>query len=173
VDHFSSEKVNALLTTFLNYTYGDEKWIEFISDLQMYLDHDLIEKKNLDLNKIRDVVSNFINEFEGVQVSMPAYQLEGVSSSNGMLEPLYNSYVKNRSGDILYSLKEGWQPSFKFKNVNFTDQTHIPLVFYGGKIPAKKISGKYSAIDFAPTISEFLHIPMPDKCQGEIIKELF
>lgn len=172
VDNFAPESAIALLTSFLNITYGEERWIEYYSDLQVYLDHDLIEKNKLDLNELRDVTSNFINQFEGVQVSLPAYQLEEGSSANGLLSPLYKSYAKNRSGDFLYLLKEGWQPDYKFKKVNYTDQSHIPLVFYGANIQPKNINEKYNAIDLVPTLSMLLQIPPPDKCQGKIIDEL-
>lgn len=173
VDNFNVERAIALLTTYINFTYGEKKWIEHNSDLQIYLDHDLIKKNNLDLNNMRDEISNFINDFEGVQLSLPAYQLEQGSSANGLLELLYRSYAKNRSGDLLFILKEGWQPSYKFKKVNYTDQSHIPLVFYGSNIKAQRIKAKYNGIDFAPTLSELIHIPIPDKSQGNIINELF
>jgi hypothetical protein len=172
VDKFMPENAIALLTSFLNITYGEEKWIEYYSDLQLYLDHELINKKKLNLNEMRDVTSNFINQFEAVQVSLPAYQLEQGSSANGFLAPLFKSYAKNRSGDLLYSLKEGWQPFYKFKKVNYTDQTHIPLVFYGAGIQPQKIVRKYNATDLAPTLSMLLQIPAPDKSQGQIIEEL-
>jgi hypothetical protein len=172
VDYFSPESAIALLTSFLNITYGEEKWIKYYSDLQVYLDHDLIKKNKIDLKEIRDVASDFINQFEAVQVSMPAYQLEQGYSANGMLAPLYKSYAKNRSGDFLYILKEAWQPKYKYQDVNFTDQSHIPLVFYGKQIPAKKINPKYNAIDLVPTLSYFIGVPVPDKCQGKIIEEL-
>ncbi len=173
VDYFNIESAIALLTSFLNITYGENKWIEHYADLQVYLDHDLIKEQKLDLNEIRDVASNFINQFEGVQLSLPSYQLEQGSSANGLLEPLYKSYAKSRSGDFLFLLKEGWQPFYKFKKVNYTDQSHVPLVFYGAQIQAKKIKGKYNGIDLVPTLSELLEIPIPDKCQGEIIEEIF
>ena len=172
VNDFSPESAFALLNSFLNITYGDAKWIEYYDDLQIYLDHELVKKNNLDLNEMRDVTSNFINQFEGVQVALPAYQLEQGSSANGMLAPLYKSYVKNRSGDFLYSLKEGWQPVYKYKRINYTDQSHIPLIFYGAGIQPQKINEKYNAIDLVPTLSELLQIPVPDRCQGKAIKEL-
>jgi hypothetical protein len=173
VDYFNIESAIALLTSYLNITYGDNKWIEHYSDLQIYLDHDLIKKNNIDLNEMRDVASSFINDFEGVQLALPSYQLEQGSSANGLLEPLYKSYSKNRSGDFLFVLKEGWQPVYKFKKVNYTDQSHIPLVFYGDNIQHKRITGKYDGTDLVPTLSELLNIPTPDKCQGRIIEEIF
>ncbi len=173
VDYFNIESAIALLTSYLNITYGEQKWIEHYSDLQVYLDHDLIEKSELvTLNQMRDVTSNFINQFEGVQVSMPAYQLEQGSSANGLFEPIYNTYFKNRSGDFMFTLKENWQPGYKFKKVNYTDQSRIPLVLFGNNISPMVIKNKHNAVDLIPTLSELIHVPVPDKCQGKIIEEV-
>lgn len=171
-DQFNVERAIALLTLFLNNTYGSENWIEHYTGLQVYLDHDLIKEKGIDLNEIRNTATDFINQFEGVQLAMPANQLEQGSSANGLLEPLYTSYYKNRSGDFMYLLKEGWQPYYKFKKVNYVDQSHIPLVFYGFNIRQQIIKEKYHAIDLVPTLSELLQVPVPDKCQGRIISEV-
>jgi hypothetical protein len=172
VDNFNIESAIALLTSFLNITYGEKQWIEHYSHQQVYLDHELIKKNNLDLNEMRDVTSGFINQFEGVQLSLPAYQLEQGDTGNGILAALYKSYSKNRSGDFCFVLKEGWQPVYKFKKVNYTDQSHIPLVFYGNNIKAKVINTNYKATDLVPTLSKLINIPVPDKSEGNIIKEI-
>ena len=170
VDYFNVESAMALLTSFLNITYGEEKWIEHYTDLEVFLNQKVIKDQNLDLNEIREVASEFINQFEGVLVSLPAQQLEQGNFSNGMVAPLYKTYAKTRSGDFLFSLKEGWQPSYKFKKTNYTDQSQINIVFMGNGINHKLIKEKYNGIDLVPTLAELLQIPLPDKCQGEIIK---
>ncbi|KAF0237717.1 MAG: putative AP superfamily [Prolixibacteraceae bacterium] len=172
VDYFNIESAIALLTSYLNITYGEEKWIEYYDENQIYINHKLIAKNKLGLNEFQTVTSSFIDEFEGVLVSMPAYLLERGIQANGMLEPLYKTYVRSRSGDCHFMLKEGWQPVYKFKKINYTDQSHIPLVFYGPGIRPGIINGKYDAIDFVPTLSEILKIPLPDKSQGKIISEI-
>lgn len=172
VDHFNMESAIALLTSYLNITYGEQKWIEYYDEHQIYVNHKLIAKNKLDLSEFQTVMSSFFDEFEGVLVSMPAYLLERGIQANGMLEPLYKTYVRSRSGDCHFMLKEGWQPMYKFKKVNYTDQSHIPLVFYGPGIRPGNINGKYDAIDVVPTLSEILKIPIPDKSQGRIINEL-
>lgn len=173
VDYFNIESAIALLSSYLNITYGEKKWIEHYSDLQLYLDHDIIANSdNVTLNEMREVSSNFINQFAGVQVSMPAFQLEQGSSANGLFEPLYNTYHKNRSGDFIYTLKEGWQPGYKFKRTNYTYQSRIPVVLWGNGIKAQKITNTYNAVDLVPTLAELINVPVPDKCQGKIIKEI-
>jgi len=170
VDYFNIESAVALLNSFLNITYGEQKWIEYFDEHQIFLNHKLIEKNKLDLNEFQNTVANFIGEFDGVLVSMPAFLIERGIQANGMLEAMYKTYVKNRSGDCLFVLKEGWQPLYKFKKVNYTDQTLIPLVFYGNNIKPALIHGKHEAIDLVPTLSELLGIPSPDKSQGIVIE---
>jgi hypothetical protein len=172
VDYFNVENAVALLNSYLNITFGEQKWVEYYDEHQIYLNRKLITKNKLDLNEFQNTVATFIDEFEGVLVAMPAYLVERGIQANGVLEPMYKTYVKGRAGDCLFVLKEGWQPSYKFKKVNYTDQSHIPLVFYGANIRPGKINGKYDAIDLVPTLSEILKIPLPDKSQGKIISEL-
>ncbi len=172
VDSFSPESALSLLTSFLNITYGEAKWIEFYNGQQVYLDHKLIEKKKVNLDEMREKASDIINQFEAVQVSFPANQLEKGTFGDGSYSAVFNSYVRGRSGDFLFILKEGWQPVFKYQTVNYTDQTHIPLVFYGMKIPPVRISIPYQATDLVPTLCTLLNIPVPDKSSGKIITEV-
>lgn len=172
VGNFSPESAFALLTSFLNITYGDGKWIEHVAGQQVYLNHKLIESNKVDRKEIIDKASTFINQFQGVKIVIPSYDLERGGSGNNANAAVYNSFCKNRSGDFSYILEEGWQPIYKFKNVNYTDQTHIPLVFYGGKIQPREVKTRKSAIDLVPTLCDLIGIPVPDRCRGQIMEEL-
>jgi predicted AlkP superfamily pyrophosphatase or phosphodiesterase len=172
VDNFSPESSLSLLASFLNITYGEAKWIEFYNNQQVYLDHKLVEKKKINLDEMREKASDFINQFEAVQVSFPANQLEKGNFGDGTYSSIFNSYYRGRSGDFLFVLKEGWQPLFKYQSVNYTDQSHVPLLFYGLNIPHMSISNPFQATDLVPTLSSLLNIPVPDKCSGKVITEL-
>ena len=166
---FQPESALALLNSLLNITYGEEKWIENITGHQIYLDHKLIKEKNIDLIEMRNLVADFITQFEAVKVALPAHILDQGGSDNGSLTGLYKTYMINRSGDIMYVLNEGWIPTYKYDRVNYTDQIHIPVVFYWARVKQTLINEPYEATDIAPTLSEILHIPVPDKSRGKII----
>ena len=170
VADFQPESAFALLNSFLNITFGEAKWIEHLSGQQVYLDHKLIERNNVNLADMRNQIADFLTQFEGIRVALPAHILEQGGSDNSALANLYRSYMINRSGDILYVLSEGWQPVYKFKRVNYTDQSHIPAVFYGAGIKPSIISSPCNAIDLAPTLSKILHISVPDKSMGKVIE---
>ena len=61
VDYFNVESTLALLTSYLNITFGEEKWIEYYDEHQIYLNHKLIEKQKLDLHEFQRLISAFIN----------------------------------------------------------------------------------------------------------------
>lgn len=173
VGNFMPEGAFALLNSFLNLTYGDEKWIEAIVGQQVYMNRKAIEEKNIGFDEITAKAAEFIGQFEGVKVAMTARDLERGSTGANPYSVLYNSFNMNRCGDFVYMLEEGWQPSYKYEKVNYTDLTHIPLLFYGGHIRPQKITGRYAATSLVPTLSELMGIPPPDKCQDEAINELF
>jgi hypothetical protein len=170
VGEFMPESAFALLNSYLNITFGEARWIEHLSGQQVYLDHNLIERNKVDLNDIRNNVAEFLTQFEGIRVALPAHILEQGGSDNSALMNIYRSFMLNRSGDVLYILNEGWQPVFKFKKVNYTDQMNINTLFYGAGIKPALIRTPYEAIDFAPTLSEILQISAPDKSRGRVIE---
>jgi hypothetical protein len=167
--NFYPENAVALLSSFLNINYGDLQWIEYFNDQQLYLNHQLIEINKVDLAGIREKAAGFLSQFEGIHKVVTADQLEKEGISDISLNFFRNGYVPGRSGDILFDLNEGWQPAWKVKRVNYTDQVRLPLVFYGDGLPHKTINTPYDATDLVPTLSEILNIQQPDKCRGKII----
>ncbi len=173
VGNFSPESAFSLLTSYLNLTYGDEKWIENISGQQVYLNHRLIEAKNINKEKIIDNAATFISQFEGIKAALTASVLEKGASLESANSEVYVSFKKNISGDFCYILEEGWQPSYKYDQINYTDQSHIPLIFFGKNIQPSIINKRHTAIDLAPTISYLMGIPVSDKNKGNLIEGLF
>ncbi len=168
----SPENVVALLKSFLNITYGEGEWIENEADQQIYFNHELIEKKQLSLNEVQRKAATFINQFEGIKIALPASVFEEGDHVKSQLAAISNSFNFKRSGDILYTFEDGWQPVYKFKRTIYNDNSHIPLVWYGNTIKRTKIRQPNQAEDIVPTILEILNIPIPDHCPGRIIEEV-
>lgn len=167
---FYPENAVALLNSFLNISYGDLQWIGYFNDQQLYLNHQLIEINKIDLGEIRKKAAGFLSQFEGIHKVVTADQLEKGEVSDISIDFFHNGFFSGRSGDILFDLNEGWKPAWKTKVGNYTDQVHLPLVFYGGGLQHKTINNPYEAIDLVPTLSEILRFQRPDKCRGKIIE---
>lgn len=169
---FNPERAVALLKAYLNITFGPQNWIETYMNQQVYLNHDLISKENIDLKTIQAEAAAFINQFEGVSYAKPAFELETANLLGSPLEPFQNSYHVKRSGDVLLRFEEGWQPKEKYKRIDYTENHHVPLIWYGGQIHQGKLYRRTDATDIVPTIADILGISKPNASTGHIMNEL-
>ena len=162
----------ALLKSFMNITFGDGEWIEYVSDQQIYLNRTLVEKNKLSLDLVQKKAAEFISQFEGIRISIPANDILKGDYVKSQLATVAGSYNLKRSGDILYSLEEGWQPQYKFKQVIYNDNISIPMIWMGTGLK-KGINRKLvDAIDMVPTIFEILGFDVPSYFKGRVIEEI-
>ena len=173
VGYISPESMVALLKSYLNITFGQDEWIEFVSEQQIYLNRELIEKKDLLLEDVQEKAASFINQFEGIKLAMPASKFEQGDYQKSQLAMISNSFNFKRSGDVLYMLEDGWQPKYKYKRTIYNDHTRIPMIWFGDGISNKRILEKVEAVDMVPTIFEILGFDPPAHSHGGVITELF
>lgn len=169
---FNPESAVALLKSYLNIKYGDSNWIELFTNQQIYLDHELIEKKKINLREMQTNIASFLNQFEGIAYAKAACEIEADNFPGGPLEPFQNNYHIKRSGDVLVKYEDGWQPRGKYNPVDYTDNSQVPLVWYGAGITKGTTIRKTSATDIVPTIAAFLGIAPPNSVTGKVIEEL-
>ncbi len=172
VGYVAPESMVALLRSFLNITYGQGNWIQFTGDQQIYLNHELIEKQKLKLEDVQAKAAGFINQFEGIKLALPASDFERGDYVKSQLTTVSRSYNLKRSGDILYTLEDGWQPQYKFQRSNYTDHTQIPMIWMGKGVKKMKNRAAVDAVDMVPTIFELLGIDSPYHTEGRIIEEI-
>ncbi len=112
---FNPESSIALLKSYLNIKYGEGDWIELFSNQQLYLNHDLIEKKKLNLHDVQKEVASFLDQFEGIAWSKASFEIESDNFlGGGPLEAFQNNFNIKRSGDVLIKYEDGWMPKDKF-----------------------------------------------------------
>lgn len=92
VGYISPESMVALLKSYLNITFGQDEWIEFVSEQQIYLNRELIEKKDLLLEDVQEKAASFINQFEGIKLAMPASKFEQGDYQKSQLAMISNSF---------------------------------------------------------------------------------
>ncbi len=88
-------------------------------------------------------------------------------------ERIVNGYNKDRSGDIFYVARAGWENVSDAADYRGTTHgmwnpydAHIPFVLYGWHVSHGQTSRPTYIVDVAPTICELLHIQMPNACIG-------
>jgi arylsulfatase A-like enzyme len=81
-----------------------------------------------------------------------------------------------RSGDIVYILEPNWIEYGRVQGTAhgspYTNDTHVPVLFYGSGIKKGSSSQYHSITDIAPTLSVLLQIKFPNGCTGQPVSEL-
>jgi len=169
---FNPESSVSLLKSFLNIKFGEGAWIEKFSNQQLYLNHELVSKKKIDLRNMQSEAARFLNQFEGVAYAKAAYEIEADNFLGGPLASFQNNFHIKRSGDVMIRYEEGWVPREKYKSIDYTDNDQVPLVWYGGGVKKGTTLKKTDATDVVPTICALLGIVPPNSSTGNVIEEI-
>ncbi|BDD05400.1 alkaline phosphatase PafA [Aureibacter tunicatorum] len=174
---FHKDKAFDQINGFLTSKYGEAEWVEDIDYFQVYLNQDLIAKRELSLRLVRQQVADFLLENDEILLSYSGYLLgESDYNSGGGLGFMVRGYMAQESGDVLFGLKSGWLDWFSKKGTThgtfYTYDTHVPIIFYGN-VPKGKSVRRCEITDIATTLSLMMGIKFPSAATGESIVELF
>lgn len=166
---FNPDGAVALLKAYLNIKFGAGNYVESYMNQQIYLDRDLINERKIDLATMQKEAAIFLNQFEGVASCRGASELESVNLLGSAFAPFQNSYNPKRSGDILLQFEEGWQPKEKYRRIDYTENSQVPLIFWGGHVKHGTLNQRTNIMDVVPTLADFLGIMPPNAARGSII----
>ena len=165
--NFNSLLASTLLNSYLSALYGKGQWVYYCHGLHIYLNHQLVADKKLELDLVRQQAASFMLEFGGVARSVPAQLLlHGDSPPDAPLAPFQRSYSCQRSGDVLLALNPGWaseegQPQ-SMANTALPQHTHVPLVLCGWKVRHAVLDQRIDMVQLAPTLATVLGLPRPN-----------
>lgn len=170
------------LSNYLNTKYGKNSWIQNFDGENVYLNKKLIAKSNLQLQKIQQEVANYLIDFEGINTALTAFQLQNNEYTFGTKSKLQKGYHPKRSGDVLLEFAPGFVQSpetdiSKIKGTThgsgYAYDTHVPVLWYGWRVPKGESVRKVSIIDIAPSLAMFLNLQLPSGSTGLPLTELF
>ena len=92
---------------YLMATYGEGKYVEAHHNQQIYLNHKLLEKKELNLAEIQQKSAEFLMQFSGVNEAYSANRLL-LGSWTPEIYKIRNGYHRKRSGDLVIDVLPGW-----------------------------------------------------------------
>ncbi len=177
--YFNLTSSLSLLNTYLKAFYGSGEWISFFYQNQIYLNHTLIEQSKISLSEIQDKVAEFMIQFTGISYAISANKLIN-NSTDGIFAKIQNSFYQKKSGDVFIVFSPGWMADPKITGEYsisaqispFNNNLHVPLIFYGWKIPHKNIYRQIKIQDLAVTMAMLFNIAIPNAAQGEGITEI-
>lgn len=144
VQQFNVDRAAALTGTYLMALYGHERWVEGGYGQSIYLNRTLIEQKRLNLEIIQRQVANFLMDFEGVQVALPAHEAL-------LYAPISSSLNKRHAGDVVFMLQPGWQLMQNERQAIdhvIDEEPQAPLLYLSGALKPMP-SGQLDATDIA------------------------
>ncbi len=162
---FHLNRCAALLNMYLMAIYGEGKYVDAHFDQQIYLNHKLIEQKNLILSDIQNKSADFLMQFSGVNTAYPAQRILSGSWSPEM-QKIRNGYHRKRSGDLLISVLPGWnivnESNPTYNKVVRDGYIPMPIIFFGNSIVGEQINTPVSVDRIAPTVAHYMRIRAPN-----------
>ncbi len=163
----------------LNTKFGAKDWVQKFDDQNIYFDKKLIAENKLELETFEEEAIKFYRKIDGVFDVFSMNELVEEGGKNHAQQMWLNGYYHKRSGDILISLKPNWIDKGWYEKGGsshgsvYNHDTHVPVLFYGAKIPrGKYTSRRINITDIAPTITNILGIQKPNGSTGEPILEV-
>lgn len=169
---FSMKRAQSLINSYLSARHGNAGYVEAFKDGHIYLDHKVIEEKNLDLNEVVADARAFLTKMSGVA---DAYTLNDIlSPSTPFEERLRLGVDPKRGGDIIVTFNPGWTvvddleyPAIS-KPVRET-AVLTPAFILAPALEPQVISAPVDAVALAPTVAGILRIRSPN---GAVAKPL-
>lgn len=173
--NLSTKKLQDSLETFLGKKYGEDDYIIWVQNLQIYLNTKVLEQKKLSLESIENDICNYLKNYEGVKETYTARGIENKIYSTENSRLITNAFVKEKSGDVFMVLDSNWIWNMSRGTTHgsvYKYDRNVPLLWYGWKVKHGSTDEYNSQCDIASTISEILNISKPSKSIGRSIKKI-
>lgn len=161
---FHVKRCAALLNLYLAAIYGEGQYVEAHHEQEIYLNHKLIEQKQLKLPEILARSSEFLVQFSGVKDVYSSQRLM-LGAWTPELDKVKNRYHATCSGDLWIDVLPGWtivrDHSLDTKVVR-NIYVSSPLVFMGWNIRPEVIHAPVKVGHIAPTLAHFMRIRAPN-----------
>ena len=157
-----------------------EELIEAYFQPYLYLNHELIREKKLDLAEVEEAIVGELMKFEGVAyaVSSSALQLGNLPDTR-MVRSIRSNFHAKRSGDIYLVFEPNvFINDFDGLTVAATHgspwryDTFVPVMFVGAGLPAATVSRPVTPYDIAPTLAASLGVKPPSGSIGKPLVEV-
>ena len=154
--------------------FGDSL-VEHQDNLNIYLDHDAIKTKGIDLIEAQNFISAEIQTWEGVKRSFTATQLYNASVDAEWMDMVRNGVHHEESGDVVFILEPGYLPKSSDYDGHqkgtshgsaFSYDTHVPLLWYGKNVPKQELFDDMEITSIAATLTHMLFLQRPNALTG-------
>lgn len=175
--YFHESKLDSSLKVFLKNKYKVDSLVKNVSNYQVFLNTDLIQKNNWDLLTIENTIANYLLKQKGIAKVVTSTALKNTEFTDRIIANAQRGFNQTRSGNVLFILESGWIPFYKnYKGTThgspYHYDTHVPLLWYGAGIKKGETDREIVIPDIAATLAQLLSIQAPSACTGKPIHDL-
>ncbi|MDD5361453.1 MAG: alkaline phosphatase family protein [Ignavibacteria bacterium] len=185
-EYLKSTKLNAgtflhtvVIDSVNNYLlgqYGIKNLVRYFLNQQIFLNRELVLQSGLNIDDVSGKVSLYIkNNIPGVRSVFTSAEIKSGKSSDPYFEFFKNGFYESRCGEVFVNFQPYWiedRVRGSEHGSPYEYDTHVPLVFYGWKIPKGELNEPVKMTDVTPTMAALLGIQPPEGCIGRPIKEI-
>lgn len=175
-DRFVVNQFKTLLNSFLGVQFGSGDWVLDYIDRQLYLNHNLIYKKGLNMVDVQNRAAAFALQFRGVSHVLTSTAMNSGYFGSGYGLYMQSSFYPRRAGDLMLNLMPGWieeRDGIRSLSGSYYDyDTHVPLIFYGAGVRAQRVPELVDMTWVAPTIARMIGIGKPIGSDGKMLPGL-
>lgn len=165
------------LNAHLNNLFGADSLVRTSLEFRFYLNHKRIADKGLDIKAVKAAAVSFLRQQPHVVYAFD-YDAAALTTLPAFLrERAIRGWHAQRSGDIQVIIEPSWYSFGSASSPTGTTHSswnpydsHIPLLFFGWKVPHGRTSKPTSITDIAPTVCNMINIQMPNACIGNPIQ---
>src|SRR5574344_51379 len=157
-----------LLNMYLGAIYGSSNYIDACYKNQIFLNHKLLESKNINLGEALTSAQEFLIQISGIRNVYTSTQL--LTSESNQLEKIRNGFSVDKCGDLIIDVAPGWKIINEDLNHTYLSRARFipfPIIFYGANIHAEKVTLPVFTDRIAPTIGKAIRIRGPNACTSE------
>ena len=175
-DRFNPRQFEVIVNGFLNVRYGVGDWVVDYSDKCLWLNHNLIYERGLNLAEVQNEVAIFAMQFSGISHALAATAMRTSYFGSGYARRMQNSFYPRRSGDVILNLMPGWieeqERCWSMSGSMYGYDTEVPLVFYGKGAGMQRVNRRVDMTAVAPTLARLAGIREPAASEGGVLEEI-
>lgn len=175
-DRFNGRQFEVIVNGFLNVRYGMGDWVLSYEDKCLWLNHNLIYERGLNLADVQNEVAIFAMQFEGVSHALASTAMRTSYFGSGYARKMQNSFYPRRSGDVVLNLMPGWieqrDRCWSLAGSMYGYDTQVPLVFYGAGAAPQRVARRVDMTSVAPTLARLAGITEPAASEGDPLTEI-
>jgi predicted AlkP superfamily pyrophosphatase or phosphodiesterase len=156
--------------------YGEGKWIQGPAENSLYLNLDLIRRKNLDRAEVdRTAAQAALAVAHVFRVYTREQLMSGAGMDDAAGRRVKNGFYAPRGADVYVLAEPYWLPgaSGTTHGSVFDYDTHVPVIFMGPGIRAGRYYANIAPNDIAPTLAVILSVETPSGAMGRVLSEIF